>query len=201
MLLGDAIHRILANVSVGFLTPILIAFWGKKGAFIWDGAFIWERAFIRIDTVLVLTSLYLLLMILDGPFSIKSVVSKMSVFSPLSSEFKRLLLGFLTIFGNGVWKKTNTLFLFRLEVWCDQRLNQKSQINDIYSLHCLQDFNTLKLGFWITISLLGWGQLGWGGIMTSLTPTNHSHAKPRSIRKVHKSFWFSSRGVKNVHLL
>ena len=34
------------------------------------------------------------------------------------------------------------------------------------------------------------------------TPTNHSHAKPRSIQNVHKrSFWFSIRGVKNVHLL
>ena len=33
-------------------------------------------------------------------------------------------------------------------------------------------------------------------------PTNHSHAKPRSVPKVHKrSFWFSSRGVKNAHLL
>ena len=31
----------------------------------------------------------------------------------------------------------------------------------------------------------------------SCTPTNHSHAKPRSIRKVYKrSFWFSIRGVK-----
>ena len=36
----------------------------------------------------------------------------------------------------------------------------------------------------------------------SNTPTNHSHGKPRSIRKVHKrSFWFSIRGVKNVQLL
>ena len=34
------------------------------------------------------------------------------------------------------------------------------------------------------------------------TPTNHSHAKLRSAPKVHKrSFWFSIRGVKNVHLL
>ena len=34
------------------------------------------------------------------------------------------------------------------------------------------------------------------------TPTNHSHAKPRSIQNVHKrSFWFSIRGVRNAHLL
>ena len=34
------------------------------------------------------------------------------------------------------------------------------------------------------------------------TPTNHLHAKPRSIQNVHKrSFWFSIRGVKNAHLL
>ena len=33
-------------------------------------------------------------------------------------------------------------------------------------------------------------------------PTNHSHAKPRSIKNVHKrSFWFSIRGVKIAHLL
>ena len=34
------------------------------------------------------------------------------------------------------------------------------------------------------------------------TPTNHSHAKPRSIQNVHKrNFWFSIRGVRNAHLL
>ena len=49
----------------------------------------------------ILTSLDLLLLILVGPFRMRSVVSKMSVFSPLSSEFRRLLLGFFTIFGNG----------------------------------------------------------------------------------------------------
>ena len=33
------------------------------------------------------------------------------------------------------------------------------------------------------------------------TPTNHSHAKPRSIQNVHKrSFWFSIRGAKNTPL-
>ena len=32
---------------------------------------------------------------------------------------------------------------------------------------------------------------------TLVTPTNHSHAKPRSIQNVHKrSVWFSIRGVK-----
>ena len=31
------------------------------------------------------------------------------------------------------------------------------------------------------------------------TPINHSHAKPRPIRKVHKrNFWFSIREVKNA---
>ena len=40
-----------------------------------------------------------------------------------------------------------------------------------------------------------------GGDSSLYTPTNHSHAKPRSIQNVHKrSFWFSIRGVKNVHL-
>ena len=34
------------------------------------------------------------------------------------------------------------------------------------------------------------------------TPTNHSHAKPRSIQNFHKgSFWLSIRRVKNAHLL
>ena len=38
-------------------------------------------------------------------------------------------------------------------------------------------------------------------VRPSNTTTNHSHAKPRSIRNVHNmSFWFSSRGVKNAHL-
>ena len=39
-------------------------------------------------------------------------------------------------------------------------------------------------------------------IFSKGTPTNHSHAKPRSIQNVHKrSFWFSIRGVRNAHLL
>ena len=56
-----------------------------------------------------------------------------------------------------------------------------------------------------------WGQDSWNVCKPSIanvnpcflyTPTNHSHAKPRSIRKVHKrNFWFSIRGVKNAHLL